>query len=287
MDITHSLKNYSNSQRIPVYKQESMLKYISNRTITETSEDNISIKYFNQDPDEKNNMDLDCEKKYYIIDSIKSDKTITNHNGNINGNFVVDILEHITSKNDHIDDSSKNILCKEKKQNKENYVDNSDNDCSSKELFEKTHAEMLSNDSINEKNNKSNMEYILNLNENNDLRLSNAELNNQNTNQNESMKMEAEKSNDQNQMNKNSIANRRRGRQRKNIRNKKDELKTKDDSSNQAKTGNEYVGTISKKIFTENAWVHLSCALWLPEVLIDDFEKKENIKSNFNKILIF
>jgi NuA3 HAT complex component NTO1 len=28
-----------------------------------------------------------------------------------------------------------------------------------------------------------------------------------------------------------------------------------------------------------NAWVHLSCALWIPEVLIGDFGKKEEIKN--------
>jgi hypothetical protein len=32
----------------------------------------------------------------------------------------------------------------------------------------------------------------------------------------------------------------------------------------------------------ENAWVHLSCACWIPDVLINNYEKKEDIKSNFN-----
>jgi hypothetical protein len=36
---------------------------------------------------------------------------------------------------------------------------------------------------------------------------------------------------------------------------------------------------INKKIAKENAWVHLSCALWLPEVYIADYEKKDEIKS--------
>jgi hypothetical protein len=36
---------------------------------------------------------------------------------------------------------------------------------------------------------------------------------------------------------------------------------------------------INKKIAKENAWVHLSCAIWLPEVYIADYEKKDEIKS--------
>lgn len=89
---------------------------------------------------------------------------------------------------------------------------------------------------------------------------------------------------------------RRRGRQRKkNFRNKKEELKSGEDNiSNNAnvclatangtnllinKQNSESLSCITKRSFIENAWVHMSCALWIHDVLIEDFEKKENIKS--------
>ncbi len=37
---------------------------------------------------------------------------------------------------------------------------------------------------------------------------------------------------------------------------------------------------INYKQACENAWVHLSCACWIPEVEISEFNKKEDIKSN-------
>ena len=37
--------------------------------------------------------------------------------------------------------------------------------------------------------------------------------------------------------------------------------------------------TINYKQAKENAWVHLSCACWIPEVEFADFNKKEDIKS--------
>ena len=37
---------------------------------------------------------------------------------------------------------------------------------------------------------------------------------------------------------------------------------------------------VSIKHFHDNAWVHLSCACWIPEVEIVDFIRKDEIKSN-------
>lgn len=37
---------------------------------------------------------------------------------------------------------------------------------------------------------------------------------------------------------------------------------------------------LSAKVINENAWIHISCALWIPEVIIGDFAKKDDIKSN-------
>ena len=43
-----------------------------------------------------------------------------------------------------------------------------------------------------------------------------------------------------------------------------------------AKTKNELY--LSEKVARENAWVHLSCALWLPEISLASFDLKEKIK---------
>ena len=34
---------------------------------------------------------------------------------------------------------------------------------------------------------------------------------------------------------------------------------------------------INDKIANEHAWVHLSCALWIPEIIISNYEMKEKI----------
>jgi len=75
----------------------------------------------------------------------------------------------------------------------------------------------------------------------------------------------------------------KRGRQKKNICPKKDEIakEEKNNKGNQIvknNNNNQKNNLVNKKSFTENVWVHLSCALWIPEVHIEDFEKKENIK---------
>jgi hypothetical protein len=76
---------------------------------------------------------------------------------------------------------------------------------------------------------------------------------------------------------------RKRGRQRK-VKKQKNEVKNKTNKDKKEVKDcekiscfNEYINT---KTATENAWVHLSCALWLPEVFVADFTKKEEIKSN-------
>ena len=284
MDITNSPKNLSASQRIPIYNQESIFKYFSNRTITDSKEDQLSFRYFNQDPNENNNMDVECEKNDNCTDAVKAEYAypILNKNEITHSNLIDDNLENIASTNDPNLNYCDIKTCNEKRAKKQNLDNNSDNEsCSSREILGKTNAEIVSNESINEKNKKLNIDLNLNLNENDNLSLTNVDLNNniKNTNLNESLRLEDEKSNNTNTKNKSTIANRKRGRQRKNIKNKKYELKAKDDSSNPAKPASEYISTISRKLFSENAWVHLSCALWIPEVLIEEFEKKENIKS--------
>lgn len=72
---------------------------------------------------------------------------------------------------------------------------------------------------------------------------------------------------------KNSKNIKRRGRQKKNIIKKEDKNK-----GNQTGKNIQKLSSFNKKIFFENVWVHMSCALWLPEVHIEDFEKKDNIK---------
>lgn len=39
------------------------------------------------------------------------------------------------------------------------------------------------------------------------------------------------------------------------------------------------INGLNEIINKENAWVHLSCALWIPEVIINDFASKEEIRS--------
>ena len=46
--------------------------------------------------------------------------------------------------------------------------------------------------------------------------------------------------------------------------------------SQKSKSQNEIY--LSEKIANENAWVHLSCALWLPELILANFDLKEKIK---------
>ena len=72
----------------------------------------------------------------------------------------------------------------------------------------------------------------------------------------------------------------KRGRQKKNICSQKEEKKSKEENNkiNQITKNNQKPNIINRKSFTENVWVHMSCALWIPEVHIEDFEKKENIK---------
>jgi hypothetical protein len=76
----------------------------------------------------------------------------------------------------------------------------------------------------------------------------------------------------------------KRGRQRKNIfpkideKTKKEKNKGNQNAKNDNNTPNQKIYSINKKNFSENVWVHMSCALWIPEVHIEDFDKKENIK---------
>lgn len=284
MDITNSPKNISNSERFILNNQESIIKNISNRTITESNCDNLSVKYFSKEPDEEYNSYIEPEKNKENIQETIRVNMKEYKNGNLITNLQDENMENIPSTNDQNFNLIENKNSIENKIDKY-YFDNSDNECcSSKELFEKTNAELFSNDSLNEKNGKSNIDFNLNLNESDNLNIINPD-NNHNSNLNKSIKLEAEKTISENEKNKNTQINRRRGRQKKNIRNKKDLSKSKDESSNQAKIVNELVGTNSKKSYAENAWVHLSCALWIPDVLIEDFEKKENIKSK-NLLLI-
>lgn len=285
MDVTNSPKNFSSSQKIPQYNQESLTKYFSNRTITESNEDQIFVKYFNKDPKEKCNIDVECVNNQLCMKTINQEKAypILNKNEIINSNLAEDNQEFLASTNDpNLNFCCKSKICDEKKGNKQTLRENSDNESSSyKEILEKTNVEILSNESITERNIRANTDLNLNLNENDNLSLTNDNFNNnsnKNTNLNESKKQEDEKSNNTNSKNKGAIANRRRGRQKKNVRNKKDEQKGKDELSS-VKPASECISTISRKLFVENSWVHLSCALWIPEVLIEDFEKKENIKS--------
>ena len=84
---------------------------------------------------------------------------------------------------------------------------------------------------------------------------------------------------------KNSSSNlKKRGRQKKNIfpkideKTKKEKDKVNQLTKNNNNNNNQKINSINKKIFSENVWVHMSCALWIPEVHIEDFDKKENIK---------
>jgi hypothetical protein len=70
----------------------------------------------------------------------------------------------------------------------------------------------------------------------------------------------------------------KRGRQKKTSKNK---TKIEENSQTKEKTNSEMI--ISNKILNENSWIHLSCALWTPEVIIQDFSRKDEIKS---KIII-
>ncbi len=205
------------------------MKNLSNKTITESNEDHLSFTYFNQDLNENINMDVECGKNKDSADMVKNEKACLDFKNNeyIKSSLSYNNMEYLDSTKDKNLNFCNNKICNEKESNKHNFGENIDYESySSKENLDKTNAEILSNESVNEKtNNKSNIDLNLNLNENDNLSVTNADFNPdiKNTNLDQSMKLEDETNNinNTNSNNKTAIANRRRGRQKKNIRNKK------------------------------------------------------------------
>jgi hypothetical protein len=71
----------------------------------------------------------------------------------------------------------------------------------------------------------------------------------------------------------------KRGRQKNTSKSKNKKRDKKEDSSqiNEGKTNTELIS--NTKSFYDNAWIHLSCSLWTPEIIIQDFQRKDEIKS--------
>ena len=70
------------------------------------------------------------------------------------------------------------------------------------------------------------------------------------------------------------LKSKRRGRQKKTGKNRNKNKREKEESTQL------YTESLSSsRIFNENAWIHLSCALWTPEIIIQDFQRKDEIKS--------
>jgi hypothetical protein len=79
---------------------------------------------------------------------------------------------------------------------------------------------------------------------------------------------------------------RKRGRQKKTNKNKnKNKTKKEENSEKNEKLGQDFITNC--KAFHENAWIHLSCALWTPEIVIQDFARKDEIKSKIIFLIIF
>lgn len=287
-DIVFSPKRNLSFQNLDCNKQESYRKNLSNLTITESNEDEYSFKYFDKNQiNENNNKISKYDEACKIIteeeNKIQKNKECIykdpqNYNENVHSTLIDENMECPNSTNDFNSTVIKNSI-----KIKDDFIKNIDDESdSSKELFEKTNDEMLSNESLNDKNNKSNFEYNLNLNENDNLSnykiiyslgLKSSILQDQKV-QSENLTFT------NNLLSSSALSNRKRGRQRKkNPKNKKDDSKCKENLSNSIKPSIEFISSISKKNFIENAWVHLSCALWIPEVNIEDFLRKENIKS--------
>jgi hypothetical protein len=71
----------------------------------------------------------------------------------------------------------------------------------------------------------------------------------------------------------------KRGRRRK--LKKRDKNKKNQNGKDVEELVNSFNEYVNPKIANENAWSHLSCALWLPDVIVEDFLRKEGIKSKF------
>ena len=82
--------------------------------------------------------------------------------------------------------------------------------------------------------------------------------------------------NDTDSLYSNSSANKNNSKEEENNNKKNHNHNKHKIKSQKSKVQNEIY--LSEKISKENAWVHLSCALWLPELNIGNFELKEKIK---------
>jgi len=311
---SHKQNKYDYSKDSKDSKDEPLNKKISNRTITVCNDDYNQLKYFDQNhfiketntnfhSNEKDLKELISNGYAYCHNEIKfkqiSEKVLSLNyeNKNLESTLLEDNLEFPLSPNDNYNSiiNNKNEDDKSNSNIKESYndlrikiqkINKNNNDIDSysfkeDEAIDKTDADAFLNKSILNNNRKNNIDkYTLNLNENDIV-----SLDYYNLSLNESKKPEDDISVS---VNNTIITNKKRGRQKKkNFRNKKDESKNKDNNNNkdnkdnnEIKSNNDFISTISKKNFIENAWVHLSCALWIPEVIIEEFDKKENIKSN-------
>jgi hypothetical protein len=77
------------------------------------------------------------------------------------------------------------------------------------------------------------------------------------------------------------LKSKKRGRQKKTGKNRNKNKSQKEESTQviDGKINSESLS--NSKIFYEYAWIHLSCALWTPEIIIQDFQRKDEIKSEY------